>query len=124
MLRFSILAFAGAAGTLTRYALGSWIQQLCGSRFPLGTFVVNALGCLIIGFIGTLADERAFFSQELRVALIIGFLGAFTTYSSFAYETGKLFTNGNILFAMGNVFGTLVICFISLFLGALLARLI
>lgn len=122
MLRFFILAISGAAGTVARYTIGGWAQQICGSQFPFSTFIVNALGCLAIGFLGTLADEKAFFSPDLRVAMILGFLGAFTTYSSFAYETWAMFKNGEFLFAALNIFVTFMICFACLFLGVLLAR--
>lgn len=122
MSKFFILAFSGAAGTIIRYALGGWVQQICGSQFPFSTFIVNASGCLAIGFLGTLADEKSFFSPDLRIALIIGFLGAFTTYSSFAYETWTMFKDGEFLFAALNTFGTFVICFVCLFFGMLLAR--
>ncbi|OGQ07392.1 MAG: hypothetical protein A3G32_05345 [Deltaproteobacteria bacterium RIFCSPLOWO2_12_FULL_40_28] len=124
MLRFVILALMGAAGTIARYILGGWAHQIFGSQFPFGTFIVNASGCLAIGFLGTLADERSFFSSELRLAVMLGFLGAFTTYSSFAYETWAMFRDGEFLFATLNIFGSFVICFVGLFLGVLLARLI
>ena len=122
MLRFFNLAISGAAGTLVRYVLGNWIQQIFSSQFPCGTLIVNASGCLFIGFLGTLADERSLLSPELRQALIFGFIGAFTTYSSFAYETWEMFKGGEFFFVALNVLGSLVICFISLFAGVLLAR--
>jgi len=122
MSRFFILALAGAAGTIARYTLGGWVHQILGSQFPFGTFIVNASGCLAIGFLGTLADERSLFSPDLRLIMILGFLGAFTTCSSFAYETWAMLKDGEFLFASLNVFGNLVTWFVSLFLGVLLAR--
>lgn len=122
MSRFFILALAGAAGTITRYALGGFAHQVFGSQFPFGTLIVNASGCLAVGFLGTLADERSLFSPDLRLAMILGFLGAFTTCSSFAYETWAMLKDGEFLFVLLNVFGNLVIWFASLLLGVLLAR--
>lgn len=124
MLRLSMLAAAGATGTLARYALGGWIHQVFGSQFPFGTFIVNASGCLTIGFLGTLADERQFFSPDVRTAFFIGFLGAFTTFSSFAYETWTMLKDGELFFTGLNIFGSLLICFTGLFAGVMLARLL
>ncbi|MBF0105475.1 MAG: CrcB family protein [Deltaproteobacteria bacterium] len=122
MLRFFILALSGAVGTIARYTLGGLTHQILGFQFPYGTFVVNASGCLAIGFLGTLADERSLFSPDLRVAMILGFLGAFTTCSSFTYETWAMLKNGDLFFASLNIIGSLVVWFVSLFSGVLLAR--
>lgn len=124
MKRLLLLAIAGGAGTVSRYALGGWIHQLFGVRFPFGTFVVNAVGCLVIGFLGTLLDEREWFSPDIRTSLFLGFLGAFTTYSSFAYESWALFKEGDVGLAALNVFGTMIFCFIGLFVGVVVARLL
>ena len=124
MTRLFILAIAGGAGTLSRYALGGWMHRLFGAGFPFGTFAVNAIGCFLIGFLGTLLDERGVFSPDVRMALMIGFLGAFTTYSSLAYESWGLFKDGDIGLAGLNIFGTMIICFIGLFVGVVLARLL
>lgn len=118
-----LLAFTGAIGTLSRYFLGNGVYTLLGTDFPYGTLVVNSLGCLIIGFIGTLADEYAFLTSENRFIIFVGLLGAFTTFSSFAYETWILFKNGQTLSAGVNVMGTLGVCFLGLILGVSLARL-
>ena len=119
-----ILVIAGALGTGARYILGGWVHTIFGSQFPFGTLIVNALGCLSIGFLGTLIDERLLFSPNVRLFLIIGFLGAFTTYSSFAYETWMMTKDGEFVYALVNIFGMLIVCFVSLFVGVLLARLL
>ncbi|MBI2337039.1 MAG: fluoride efflux transporter CrcB [Deltaproteobacteria bacterium] len=123
-MKFLTLALAGAAGTLCRYFLGGWVYQWMGTQFPYGTLVVNSAGCFIIGFLGTLADERSLLGPELRLALLVGFLGAFTTFSSFTYETWNLFKAGETGFAALNVMGSFLACFIGLLLGILGARLI
>lgn len=123
MLKFCMLGVAGAAGTISRYLLGGWVHQLLGARFPYGTLVVNISGCLVVGFLGTLAEERLLFSPLIRTALLIGFLGAFTTFSSFAYETWALCKNGEMIMAGVNVLAGVVTCFVGLLIGVLLARL-
>jgi len=124
MLRLFILGIAGAAGTISRYLLGGWMHQLFGAEFPYGTLIVNISGCLAVGFLGTLAEERLLFAPQIRTVLLIGFLGAFTTFSSFAYETWALFKNGEMLLAGINVIASVVICLVGLLIGVFLARLI
>ena len=124
MLKLFILGIAGAAGTISRYLLGGWTHQLFGAEFPYGTLVVNISGCLAIGFLGTLAEERFLISPQIRTALLIGFLGAFTTFSSFAYETWSMFKDGEMMMAGLNVLASVIICFVGLLIGVFLARLI
>jgi fluoride exporter len=98
-----LLAFAGAAGTLCRYGLGGLVQRLAGERFPLGTLSVNLLGCLAFGLVWGLLAERAGFSTQTRIIVLGGFLGAFTTFSTYVFETLTLLQSGQILAAMLNV---------------------
>jgi CrcB protein len=86
----TLLALSGAAGTLARYGLAAAVLKWRGPGFPWGTLAVNALGCLLFGYFSTLADERGAISPETRLLLTTGFLGAFTTYSTFAGETAPL----------------------------------
>lgn len=124
MLRFFLLAIAGATGTLLRYLLGGAIYRLFPSAFPYDTLLINLLGCLLIGFLGTLSDERFFLNTEVRTTVFIGFLGAFTTFSSFAYETWNLVKDGEPFLAALNVGASLVICFLGLMMGVFIARFI
>ena len=124
MLKLFILGIAGAAGTISRYLLGGWTHQLFGAEFPYGTLVVNISGCLAIGFLGTLAEERFLISPQIRTALLIGFLGAFTTFSSFAYETWSMFKDGEMMMAGLNVLASVITCFVGLLIGVFLARLL
>ena len=123
-MKYLILGIAGAAGTIGRYLLGGWVHRFFDSSFPYGTLLVNFSGCLVIGFLGTLADERSLLTPTLRLALILGFLGAFTTFSSFAYETWAMFKEGETLFASLNVFCSFVFCFVGLLIGVFGARLL
>lgn len=124
MLRLFILGVAGAAGTVSRYLLSGWIHQLFGAEFPYGTLVVNISGCLAVGFLGTLTEERSWMSPGIRIPLLLGFLGAFTTFSSFTYETWALFKDGEMMMAGLNVLASVVTCFVGLLIGVFLARLI
>jgi CrcB protein len=95
------IAVAGAAGTLCRYALGRWIMTATGESFPWGTFAVNVLGCFIIGLVAAAIEKGELLSPTIRLALIVGFLGGFTTFSSFALESFALAKDGLRLGAAG-----------------------
>ncbi len=89
-MRIIGLAAAGAVGALCRHALSSWVQRHSGTVFPWGTFAVNMLGCLAFGLIWGLAEQRHLIGPGARAVLLTGFMGAFTTFSSFAYENAQL----------------------------------
>lgn len=97
------LAFAGAIGTLSRFGLAGLIQRLCGERFPWGTLAVNCLGCFVFGLVWSLAEERLLISGETRFIMLTGFMGAFTTFSTFAFETSEQLRDSEWLFAAGNL---------------------
>jgi len=80
------IAIAGAVGTLCRYGLGRWVLSLTGGTFPWGTLAVNVTGCLLIGVVAGMVEREALVSPVIRLAVIVGFLGGFTTFSSFALE--------------------------------------
>jgi CrcB protein len=116
------LAVAGAAGTLCRYWLSGLALRLCGERFPWGTLAVNALGSFLFGVVWTLAEERLVISGETRFLILTGFMGAFTTFSTFAFETGEQLRDGDVLLALANVTAQLVLGLGLLFLGMSLGR--
>ena len=83
-----LVGAGGFAGSVARYLVGGWVTQLAaGARMPFGTLAVNALGCLVIGVVGALAEQRDLFGAPLRLLLFTGVLGGFTTFSAFGYET-------------------------------------
>ncbi|MBD3220839.1 fluoride efflux transporter CrcB [bacterium] len=98
-----LVAVAGGLGALCRYGLGGLVQHAAGERFPAGTLVVNLLGCLLFGLIWGWLEGRAGFSPQTRVIVLTGFMGAFTTFSTFAFETANLLQGGQLLAAALNV---------------------
>jgi CrcB protein len=97
------LALAGAVGTLARYWLGGVVQRLCGESFPWGTLVINVSGCLLFGFVWVLAEDRLLLSPQTRIVILTGFMGAFTTFSTYAFETTQMLADSEWLRAAGNL---------------------
>lgn len=97
-----LLAAAGAAGTLARYAIAGLTMRLMGSQFPWGTLAVNLLGCFLFGLIWTIGQSQRI-SPEASLIVLVGFMGAFTTFSSFAFETRHLLDSGRYLHASANL---------------------
>ena len=121
MERLFWICLAGAAGTGTRYLVGLWAAQRLGSAFPYGTLIVNLAGCFVIAAL--MQAALAFgWSPNLRAALTIGFVGGLTTYSSFNYETMRLFEEGAPAMAVMNLGLTLFGCFLAGWLGLVVAR--
>lgn len=104
-MKLLILALAGAAGTLCRYGLGGLVQRLSGDAFPFGNFVVNLTGCLAFGFIYSLVENRGGLPGDMRLYALTGFMGAYTTFSTFMFESVALFQFGQLLAATLNVAG-------------------
>ena len=105
-----LVAFFGALGTLARYGLATLIQPLAGGRFPISTLLVNVIGSLIMGVLYVLIFEKLWLAPEWRNFLIVGFLGAFTTFSAFSLDSLALWQNGQPLLALGYVVASLVLC--------------
>ncbi|MDG4477064.1 fluoride efflux transporter FluC [Thiovibrio frasassiensis] len=118
------LAVAGACGTLARYGLSGLVQRVAGTGFPWGTVSVNALGCLLFGLVWTLTSERFPGTGELRIVLLTGFLGAFTTFSTYMAETGNLLADGEQMYAIGNILLQNGVGVVLFFVGMALGRLI
>jgi CrcB protein len=124
LVKLAWIALAGAVGTLARYWLGDLVPRWLGAGFPWGTLVINCLGCLLFGFVWTLAEERLLISGETRQILLTGFMGAFTTFSTFAFETGQQMRDDQWGFAAGNVAAELGLGLLGVFLGFRLGRLV
>ena len=96
-MRIALLVIFGAAGTLARYGLQGIVQYRAGSTFPTGTLAVNLLGCFLLGGITQFGLHRLTLPPDWRIGISIGFLGAFTTFSTFSLETLRLLENGEWL---------------------------
>jgi CrcB protein len=115
------VAIAGGAGSVARYAVGLVGQRSFGDRFPYGTLAVNLIGCFLIGVVMVLAEARQI-DPRLRVAAVGGFLGGFTTYSAFAYETLALAERRSAAIACLYAGLTIAGCFLACAAGLFLAR--
>ena len=105
MLKVLIVGIGGFIGSILRYLLSGVSQNLFKAvTFPIGTLIVNILGCFVIGFLSILAEYRNAFNDFIRTMLFIGVLGGFTTFSSFSNETFNLFREGDTVLAIVNIF--------------------
>lgn len=118
-----LLCVAGSAGTLARYFLAGIVQRLHPYDFPWGTLVVNALGCFLFGLVWSLAEGRGLISANARAIILVGFMGAFTTFSTFAFETSQLMQRHEMLSAVANLLLSNVLGVVLVFAGLLLGRL-
>jgi len=123
-LKLAYLLIGGITGTLARYFLSGFIYKITGADFPYGTLVINLTGCLLIGIFASLSDERLILGPDMRVMLMAGFCGAFTTFSTFMLETGNLIKDAEWLRAIGNVFLSVVIGFFLFRLGVWIGKVI
>lgn len=122
MINFLIIGLGGFAGAVSRYAIAFWIGERWGRSFPLGTLVVNVSGCFVLGLLMTLFLERYLVDPQWRSFLTVGFLGAYTTFSTFEYETGSLVKDGELFYAVLNLALSVALGFAALKLGEILAR--
>lgn len=116
------IALGGIVGTLSRYGLEGWIHARTTSGFPLGTLTVNLTGSLLLGFMLRLATGAVLISPDLRAGLTIGFCGAFTTMSTFSYESVTLLNDGDYLRAALYMGATILGCVLAVILGTALAN--
>ena len=122
MRQLLAVAAGGALGAVLRWLAASGIQRWAGGTFPWGTFAVNALGSLMLGFLFVWLIERSSASEVLRLAITVGFLGAFTTFSTYSLESVRLLQEGALGMALANVFGQVVVCLMLTWVGVQLAR--
>jgi CrcB protein len=105
-----VIALGGATGALARYLLAGWAHGLWEGKLPVGTLLFNALGSFAIGVLYVVLAEKHLIHQDWRGVLMVGFLGAFTTFSTFSLETVTLFEAGHPGHALGYMLGSAVLC--------------
>ncbi len=125
MHKLVLVGVGGFVGSILRYLISGYVQDLTKSAsFPYGTLAVNLMGCLVIGFLSHLAETRGVFTPESRALIFVGFLGGFTTFSTFSNESVNLFRTGENLVAMANTAVHILVGFGAVWLGRTLAYVI
>lgn len=118
------VATGGSIGSLLRFLLTGYVYQWLGRGFPWGTLVVNVIGSLLMGFLFFMFTERVMINADLRSAILIGGLGAFSTFSTFSIETLNLIESGATILALANVLLSVILCVCAVWVGMFLARVI
>jgi CrcB protein len=124
MERFLLISIGAILGANARYWVGDWAAQRWGSAFPLGTLLINLSGSFVLGLFITLATERFMLDPRWRTFFAIGFLGAYTTFSTYTYESMNLINQGQWLAGLANLLGSALLGALAVFLGIALGRLI
>jgi CrcB protein len=121
---YLIIGIGGFLGANARYLLGGWIAERYGTSFPYGTLVINVSGSFVIGFFLVLISERFIVHPNWRLFFAIGFLGAYTTFSTFSFETLALVQQRSFFQALANMVGSVVLGQVAVVAGMILARLL
>ena len=121
-LNLLIIALGGALGAVSRFLLGNAVSRALGSALPYGTFVINIVGCFAMGLLMTIIVDREMLPAAWRLFLCVGFLGGFTTFSSFGYEALMLLTEGRLLAVLAYVGGSVALGLVAAAAGVLCAR--
>ena len=115
---------AGAVGAACRYGLDGLVSARSAGQFPWGTFAVNVTGCLVIGFLSTALGERFTIDPALRMGLTVGFVGAYTTFSTWLLESTQLAQTGSLMIAALNIGGSVIAGWVAVLAGAALGRVV
>lgn len=118
----ALVAVGGAIGSVARYVLSAIVLRSLGTSFPAGTFAVNFAGCVIFGAIVGAAEQRWVLTPEARAFLLVGVLGGFTTFSTYAFESVELIRSGQTLAASLNIVGQVVAGLLGLWAGYMIVR--
>jgi len=121
-MKYLMVGIGGALGSVLRFWMGSYIGGRFGSRFPYGTFVINISGSFLIGLVIAIMAEKTQWSDNWRYLIPIGFIGGYTTFSTFEYETFRLFQDGQMLTAALNVALSVGVGFAGVWAGAIAGR--
>ena len=122
-MKYLLILLGGGVGSLSRYMIGSALVTRYGTRLPIvGTMTINVTGSFLIGLLMTLITERFGTNQNLRPLLVIGFLGGYTTFSSFEWETYSVIRDGGFWVGIFNIVGSVTLGYAAVLLGAMIAR--
>ena len=121
-MRFLLVLVGGAVGSLARYTAGLALTERFGSRFPIATMTINVTGSFLIGVIMTIITERFPGDLNWRPLLVTGFLGGYTTFSSFEWETYAAVRHGGLWIGVANVVGSVTLGYLAVWLGSALVR--
>lgn len=124
MVKYLMIGIGGFLGAIARFWVGGYVTNRMGTGFPYGTFIVNCSGSFLIGFIVTLLAEKTHWSANWRYLIPIGFIGAYTTFSAFEYETLRTIQDGEFLVAGLNVGLSVFVGFLSAWLGVVTGRMV
>jgi CrcB protein len=122
MEKFLIISAGAILGANARYWIGDWAARRFGANFPYGTFIINLTGSLLIGFFLTLVTERLMIDPRWRLLIAVGFLGAYTTFSTYTYESFNLIFNGQWVAGLFNLFGSTFLGVLAVGLGVYLGK--
>jgi len=122
MYKIFLIGIAGLVGTLARYWLSGWGDRWWGGSFPFGTMIVNLTGCLAIGFLFHAIQEKYLIDPVVRSAVLVGFLGGFTTFSSFAVQSFNLLRDGEVFLASANILVSNIVGLILVWVGYAISR--
>ena len=118
------VAVGGGLGAMARYAVSTWIFQVSSHKFPYATLTVNVLGSFVMGILFVVIIERSALPMEMRSLWMIGFLGAFTTFSTFSLDALGLWQNGHLFMALLYVLATVILCLLAISSSIWLTRLL
>ena len=122
MIHWLAVALGGAAGAVMRFAVAGWIYPLYGNKFPLATLVINIAGSMLMGIAYVLIIERGILPAEWRNLLMVGFLGAFTTFSTFSLDALALWQNGHLALGLVYILASVLLCLAGAFAAICLSR--
>ncbi len=117
-----LVGVGGFFGAIARYLVDGWVSGLTRGTFPWGTLVINVTGSFALGFLFAATIERATLPAEIRAPVMIGFIGAYTTFSTLALESWRLIENGSYVLGLANLVGSMVLGIIAVVAGLLLGR--
>ncbi len=122
MEKFLLISAGAILGANARYWLGDWVAQKWGAAFPIGTLIINLSGSLVLGFFMTLATERFMIDPRWRLFFAVGFLGAYTTFSTYTYESFNLIFKGQWILGLLNLLGSTILGVVAVGIGVYLGK--